>query len=421
MKKLIYLFPLLCALLVVGPIEAKKKKYPNGDIYEGKWENGAPNGHGIMKYANGDIYEGPWLDGIRQGFFGVMKFMDGSIYEGGWENDKPSGNGNMKYANGDSYKGYWLLGEKSGQGVMRHANGILDEGEWKNDKMYNGTIITNTPLGEAKIIYGLGKPTKASFLNAKTGGWRFEGLFCEDNLPLAGYIKKGEFKIELVNTMGKYTGILFYENGTNETKDAPSPKDSKNFNNWVITSFVDIDIINRKNKSELERKQKEYEQQKAKEKAKQKAREEEIKWNKAATQIPYYIWDASTIRSIYENNPARFRTLTQYKYIIFDSTITDIEESDEMEYSTIYQDYIRYKLYTVRLSGGVYLETTDANFVSNLYIGQKAYFVGYYTDKKSYGRTLFTFEMCASSHDGLIGLMKKRGISLDYFVKRINY
>ena len=52
MKQFIFLLPLICALLVVGPIEAKKKKYPNGDYYEGEWKKGAPHGIGTMKYAD---------------------------------------------------------------------------------------------------------------------------------------------------------------------------------------------------------------------------------------------------------------------------------------------------------------------------------------------------------------------------------
>ena len=403
MKKLIYLFPLLCALLVVGPIEAKKKKYPNGDYYEGEWKKGAPNGYGIMKYANGNIYEGNWLYGV------------------------PNGNGFMKYASGEEYVGNFLDGKRHGQGSLssnsKKFESLIKKGEWKNDMFYTGFFVIDTELGQYKCEYKKG----ILYTSFKNANWEFKGAFSDKYLPLSGIITKGEYKISIERISGKYFGTLYFENGTKETEETPSPNDSRSFNDWVTSAFSKIVQTNIRNDKILaqERIEKirnqEYEQQKAKAEAEQKAREEEIKWSKAATQIPYYVWDASTIRSIYENNPARFRTLTQYKYIIFNSTIMGIEESDEMEYNAIYQDYIRYKLYTVRLSGGVYLETTDANFVSNLYKGQKAYFVGYYTDKKSYGRTLFTFEMCASSHDGLIGLMKKSGISLDYFVKRINY
>ena len=47
MKKILFLLPLILALLVSGTVEAKKKKYPNEDYYEGKWKKGNPNGIGI--------------------------------------------------------------------------------------------------------------------------------------------------------------------------------------------------------------------------------------------------------------------------------------------------------------------------------------------------------------------------------------
>ena len=45
MKKLLFLLPLIFTLLVSGTVEAKKKKYPNGDYYEGEWKNGKPHGN----------------------------------------------------------------------------------------------------------------------------------------------------------------------------------------------------------------------------------------------------------------------------------------------------------------------------------------------------------------------------------------
>ena len=525
MKQFLYLLLLICALLVVGPIEAKKKKYPNGDYYEGEWKKGAPHGIGTMKYADGSVYEGNWHYGEPNGtgsmkYYngnnyngnwekssphgkGIMKYSNGNIYEGNWHYGEPNGTGSMKYINGNNYDGNWMNGEKNGQGTMKYSdgsiyigywvedemngqgrwdykNGKYEEGIWKdgilitgyvdvnlhhngkyhydeyfigtvkegnyyngkihgyykgayyqgtfkNGKIYDGIYRKENEIGQINATYSNGEQTEAT-IKAKDG-WLFKGKI-ENDLPYNNGIitsNKCDSSIELFYNYGciiDNEGTTSRQDITKHTRSSPIM-----FNRWVNDCF-DIQIKKQEEKYEEEQEEEErerlrveaiFKQNQQKVIKEQKAREEEIKWSKIATQIPYYVWEASTIRSIYENNPARFRTLTQYKYIIFNSTITDIEESDEMEYSAIYQDYIRYKLYTVRLSGGVYLETTDTNFVSNLYKGQKAYFVGNYTDKKSYGRTLFTFEMYAGSHDGLIDLMKKRGISLDYFVKRTNY
>ena len=41
MNKFLFLLPLILALLVSGTVDAKKKKYPNGDYYEGEWKKDA--------------------------------------------------------------------------------------------------------------------------------------------------------------------------------------------------------------------------------------------------------------------------------------------------------------------------------------------------------------------------------------------
>ena len=80
-KYILFLLPLFLGLLVSNDIEAKKKKYPNGDRYEGEWKDGVPNGNGKMTYASGGIYIGNWLSGNKHGE-GKMTYANGDCYEG---------------------------------------------------------------------------------------------------------------------------------------------------------------------------------------------------------------------------------------------------------------------------------------------------------------------------------------------------
>lgn len=149
MKKLVYLLPLMCFLLMVSPIEAKKKKYPNGDVYKGKWENGHPHGVGEMKYANGDIYYGDWFLGVKSGT-GIMKYKNGDSFEGEWKYNKPT-KGTMKYANGHTYIGELENGLMHGNGTMIQYGNVYT-GEWKNGKQHGygktENIIGNNYEGE---------------------------------------------------------------------------------------------------------------------------------------------------------------------------------------------------------------------------------------------------------------------------------
>lgn len=134
MNRFLFLLPLILALLVSGTVDAKKKKYPNGDYYEGEWKKDAPNGVGKMIYANGNIYQGSWSNGQPNGY-GTMDYCSiEARYEGSWENGVYSGKGKMVYTNGDIYEGQWILGKKSGKGKMTYQDKTTYEGDWENDQ-----------------------------------------------------------------------------------------------------------------------------------------------------------------------------------------------------------------------------------------------------------------------------------------------
>lgn len=147
MRHLLFYIPLLLSLAFSMQVEAKKKKYPNGDYYEGKWKKGSPHGLGTMYYANGDTYKGYWVFGIKEGN-GTMTYKNNIKlleYTGEWKSDKPNGEGIMHYKNGDTYKGFWNLGMHEGQGTMIFKSNVKYasyNGEWKSGKQNGqGTAI----------------------------------------------------------------------------------------------------------------------------------------------------------------------------------------------------------------------------------------------------------------------------------------
>ena len=110
-----------------------KKKYKNGDIYEGNFINDLKEGKGEMEYNNGDKYNGIWKDDKREGK-GKLIYSNGDIYNGDWKNDKKEGKGTMEYYNGDTYEGNFINDLKEGNGIMKYKNGDEYNGEWKNNK-----------------------------------------------------------------------------------------------------------------------------------------------------------------------------------------------------------------------------------------------------------------------------------------------
>lgn len=127
-----WIFMLL--LLVILPIEAKKLKFPNGDVYEGEVKHKKPDGRGTMFYADGREYTGMWINGLKNGE-GKLTFMNGDSYEGQFAYDN--------FQNGIAIKGLskyigLFFNDAIVKGSESTDHSFMD-GEWKNGKLYNGT------------------------------------------------------------------------------------------------------------------------------------------------------------------------------------------------------------------------------------------------------------------------------------------
>lgn len=181
--KIVLLF--LVSFIVVGTIDAKKVKYPNGDYYVGDWKKGQPHGEGTMTYINGNKYVGQWNAGKKDGQ-GLMYYSDGSIYQGNWVADIQHGKGRMNYVDGSSYDGNWKAGKRDGSGQILYKDGIMYEGGWSEDaKEGEGRI--NFPDG--KYISGIWR--NGSVWNATVDAYLYyNGEYHKDCL-FNGTIKEG--------------------------------------------------------------------------------------------------------------------------------------------------------------------------------------------------------------------------------------
>lgn len=154
---------MLSLLVLTTNVEAKKKKYPNGDVYVGKWKKGAPEGQGKLTRANGEWCEGIWHVGyLTEGdyhktdgtvykgtwtinmtyFKGTMTSASSDVYtgEGYWEKwSEGTGEGTITYATGAVYKGSWKKFNKNGRGTYTDVSANHYKGEWKNDLLAKGT------------------------------------------------------------------------------------------------------------------------------------------------------------------------------------------------------------------------------------------------------------------------------------------
>ena len=120
--------------------------YPNGDDYEGMYENGVRQGAGTYKYwqfgnpPNDQLeFKGTFKENQKTGL-GLMTYAKGgAFYHGHFQDGKRHGEGTFKYENGDIYSGMWHKGKKHGKGTYVYNTTKYEiTGEWKDGEIISG-------------------------------------------------------------------------------------------------------------------------------------------------------------------------------------------------------------------------------------------------------------------------------------------
>jgi len=83
--------------------------HANGDIYQGEWQDGKANGHGVFVDTNGSMYEGEWKEDLQDGY-GTESWSYNKIkYMGDFKEGKKTGTGRFEFEGG-YYEGEFLDG-----------------------------------------------------------------------------------------------------------------------------------------------------------------------------------------------------------------------------------------------------------------------------------------------------------------------
>ena len=110
--------------------------------FDGEWENGKPNGYGVLKFNNGDYYKGNLKNGKFDDDKGYFKEANGYFeYEGNFKDGKFDGEGVAKWKDGKKYTGFFKNGKFDGKGIY----------EWPDGRKFDGSYKKGLKHGDGKI------------------------------------------------------------------------------------------------------------------------------------------------------------------------------------------------------------------------------------------------------------------------------
>eukprot|EP00475_Leptophrys_vorax_P024502 TRINITY_DN3381_c0_g2_i1.p1 TRINITY_DN3381_c0_g2~~TRINITY_DN3381_c0_g2_i1.p1 ORF type:complete len:872 (+),score=223.03 TRINITY_DN3381_c0_g2_i1:27-2642(+) len=172
--------------------------FSNGNIYEGDFERGEPNGRGklIVEIQSPlKMYEGEFLDGELHGE-GVATYVDGRVFRGCFRNGEPAIRGKMTWPDGRYYEG-----ELDSEGSFT-GYGVLDTPANPESGFvgihYTGQFLNGGFQGKGKLQFKDGREYEGDFVDGQLHGkgfytWpsgrTYEGEFAEDCVTGEGVMK----------------------------------------------------------------------------------------------------------------------------------------------------------------------------------------------------------------------------------------
>ncbi len=128
----------------------------NGDVFEGRYENGLLNGKGIFLNEKKCKYVGDFINTKRWGKGELT--TDKIIYKGDFYNNYIQGTGRIKFLrDGIEYQGTFNYDQIDGKGIFK----------WKNGDMYNGQVKNGKMHGYGEYKYKNGKTIKQYFYSGE--------------------------------------------------------------------------------------------------------------------------------------------------------------------------------------------------------------------------------------------------------------
>lgn len=129
---------LFCVLISTYTISQNKSGCISGDCNNGK---------GVFIFPNGDKYEGDFENQLLKGF-GVYTDVYGNVYTGKFSGNKFNGVGTFVKTDGTKYIGEFLNGKRHGLGIQWYSQTYKEKGKWENDRFIENAEFEDFVVAE---------------------------------------------------------------------------------------------------------------------------------------------------------------------------------------------------------------------------------------------------------------------------------
>lgn len=183
---------------------------PNGDFYNGEFENDKKDGYGEYIWADGDRYTGNFKENMMHGYgeyywedgsyfagnyaedkwdgYGEYHGADGEIYKGNFKNNLKDGYGEEYYNDGGYYKGYFKEGHYNGYGEAYYPDGTYFKGNFKDGNLHGSVEMYIAETGETVLAtFENGDLLNDSIINSE-GSTQQKSTYDEENAQLLQWV-----------------------------------------------------------------------------------------------------------------------------------------------------------------------------------------------------------------------------------------
>ena len=131
-------------------VTRQKFTYPQGDIYDGEWNNdGRKHGYGILILKDDTQYTGQFMNGFCHGH-GILKFSDGNMFEGEFISGKYHGYGIFTRFDGMRFEGRFQNGRVDGPGMITFPDGT--HGRPRQEGHFIGTELLERSRASEAVL-----------------------------------------------------------------------------------------------------------------------------------------------------------------------------------------------------------------------------------------------------------------------------